>query len=109
MKTTESLRKPHKMFNAFDGYIWDKFVDLYDGLNNMRLTGVMNKHFSFKGLINIKSPISVQVSNSNFHDANLANNLQMFFNKCIAEISTITKWHGSYWQNSYRSEIFLYS
>ena len=60
-----------EIFNTFYGSIADYLDGLYDGLDNINLVDVMNKHCLHESIVNIKSHMGARVSNFDFHDVSV--------------------------------------
>ena len=69
------------IFNTFYGSIANYPVGLSDGLNNMSLVDVMNKHCLHDSSVDIKSDMDARVSNFVFHDISVDDILKKI--KCL--------------------------
>ena len=70
-----------RFFNTFYGSIADYPDGFYDGLDNISLVDVMNKHCLHESIVNIKSHMGARVSNFDFHDVSVDDILKKI--KCL--------------------------
>ena len=70
-----------EIFNTFYGSIADYPDGLYDGLDNISLVDVINKHCLHESIVNIKSHMGARVSNFDFHDVSVGDILKKI--KCL--------------------------